>query len=280
MTAQALPSIYKTKFVAFVDLLGFSDIIKRSGDDLALQAQVAEVVDVFQRTACENEHHDIRLTAFSDSLVLSASVTESGLNTLLGMIGMIARNLLIQHDVLLRGGLSIGSIHHEGAVTYGPAMLDAYAVESKWAVFPAVVLSDEVALKAAEYASPLVQPDPHRPHMMMLDYLSPFRRYNGVVSPGEPKLDGPARIVVSHIQKRLIEHREDPSRYFKAKWVEAYWNSAVRENGVLPEASHSVSVTTAYPTDERTFMATLGDARVEVVVAGQSLDPGDRRDQD
>ncbi|WP_286949831.1 MULTISPECIES: hypothetical protein [Brevundimonas] len=70
--------IYKTKLVAFIDLLGFHNTIERSAIEPALQRQVASVIDTFQRTACENKAHDIVLTGFSDSLVMSAAVTPEG----------------------------------------------------------------------------------------------------------------------------------------------------------------------------------------------------------
>ncbi|QBQ49507.1 hypothetical protein [Brevundimonas naejangsanensis] len=225
MTEPTLPSIYKTKFVAFVDLLGFREEIKRSADAPILQKRVAEVVDIFQQTACKNEHYDIYLTAFSDSIVLSAEVTKYGLNSLLQMLGQVALNL-IQKNILIRGGISLGPIYHAGTITFGPAMIEAYDIENKWAIYPAIILSPEVATKAAEFGSPLVQPDPQRPHLLMVDYLESFRSLS---------LSGPTSTISSHIQQRLMVHRADGSLYSKAKWLETYWNSAIG-SGVLPVA--------------------------------------------
>lgn len=104
--------IYKTKLVAFVDLLGFHNTIERSSQEPELQRRVAAVIDTLQKTACANEAHDIALTGFSDSLVMSAAATPEGLNGLLSMIGQIARNLL-QKDVLIRGVAALGSIHQD-----------------------------------------------------------------------------------------------------------------------------------------------------------------------
>lgn len=262
--------IYKTKFVAFVDLLGFHSTIERSAQEPELQRRVAAVIDTFQKTACENEAHDIQLTGFSDSLVMSASVTPEGLNGLLAMIGQIARNLL-QKDILIRGGVSLGSIHHEGSLTFGPAMNEAYGIESQWAVYPAVIISDAVAAKAAEFGSMRVCVDPHRPHLMMLDYLEPMRVYTPEPEVGKVVWDGPARLIVSHIQRRLIEHRTNPNLNAKAKWLEAYWNAAVSELGVLPMTAAAIERTTLYPADERTVMFDFMGEKVEVKIEGQSL---------
>lgn len=264
--------IYKTKLVAFIDLLGFHNTIERSALEPDLQRQVASVIGTFQETACENDANDIVLTGFSDSLVISAAVTPDALNSLLSMIGQIARNLL-QKNILIRGGVSLGPIHHEGTMTFGPAMNEAYGIENQWAVYPAIILSEAVAIKAAEFRSRRVCVDPHRPHLMMLDYLEPMRVYTPQPRPGKVVWDDPARLIVSHIQNRLNHHRSNQNLYSKAKWLEAYWNSAVSELGVLPATGNTPDHSTLYPADERTIMVDFQGQKVEVKVEGQSLAP-------
>lgn len=104
---------YKTKFVAFIDLLGFKHSIEQSALEEKRQRKVAFAISTLQTTACKNDEHDIALTGFSDNLVISADVTALGLDSMLRMIGQIARNLL-QEDILIRGGVSLGAIHHDG----------------------------------------------------------------------------------------------------------------------------------------------------------------------
>jgi len=265
--------IYKTKFVAFIDLLGFHQIIEKSAQDHCLQKRVSEVLQTFQNTACENPQQDIVLTVFSDSLVLSAAVTSEGFNSLCDMIGRIARNL-IQKDILIRGGISVGLVHHQGTMTFGPAMNEAYGIEDKWAVYPAVILSESVAAQAKAFASDHVCQDPHRPHLMMVDYLKPMRIYTQERAVGKALLDGPSRLIVRNIQVRLRDHRSNLNLYSKAQWIEAYWNSAVSELGVLPTTFDDVDMTTpAYPLEESTVMVQFRGQRIEMKIEGQSLPP-------
>lgn len=42
-------------------------------------------------------------------------------------------------DVLLRGGITIGDLYHDGNIVYGPAMNEAYLLESQKAVYPRVI---------------------------------------------------------------------------------------------------------------------------------------------
>lgn len=264
--------IYKTKLVAFIDLLGFRDTIERSAFEPELQRRVASVISTYQQTVCEIDAHDIILTGFSDSLVMSAAVTPEGLDGLLSMIGQIARNLL-QKDILIRGGVSLGSIHHEGMMTFGPAMNEAYGIETQWAVYPTVILSNAVAAKAAEFESRRVCVDPHRPHLMMLDYLEPMRAYTGEPVAGKLLWDEPAKRIVRHIQNRLIRHRSNQNLYAKAKWLEAYWNSAVSELGVLPTTGITFDHAIGSPTEESTIMVDLQGQKVSITIESQSVTP-------
>ena len=274
MTSNADVSIYKIKFVAFVDLLGFRRTIEQSADDPIRQKRISEVLATFQRTACENEAHDICLTGFSDNLVMSAAVTPYALDALLGMIGQIARNL-IQKDILIRGGISLGPIHHAGSLTFGPAMNEAYSIENEWAVYPAVVLSNEVVARAKEFGSALVCSDPHRPHLQMLDYLLPFRVYTKEPMVGGVVWDDPARLIALNIQRRLYEHRSNPNLLAKAKWIEAYWNASVGEKGILPTSTSPIDTYDFLPADEQTVIASIGGEAVEITILGQSLHPDD-----
>ena len=45
--------------------------------------------------------------------------------------------------MILRGGIALGRlIHEEGGALFGPAMNEAYSLESKLAIYPRVVIAD------------------------------------------------------------------------------------------------------------------------------------------
>ena len=46
--------------------------------------------------------------------------------------------------VLIRGGYSFGQLYHENGVVFGEAMVDAYQLESKQAIYPRVLVSDRI----------------------------------------------------------------------------------------------------------------------------------------
>jgi hypothetical protein len=46
--------------------------------------------------------------------------------------------------VLIRGGFSFGQLYHENGVVFGEAMVDAYQLESKHAIYPRVLVSNRI----------------------------------------------------------------------------------------------------------------------------------------
>ena len=90
--------------------------------------------------------------AFSDSLVLSAPDDLEGLFNLTHALWMLAREML-GIGVLLRGGISLGLIYHFDRTVFGPALIDAYRLENKVAIYPHILFSDEV-IEAAKQFSP------------------------------------------------------------------------------------------------------------------------------
>jgi hypothetical protein len=61
---------YPEKYVAFVDILSFSDLVERADQDTELRKSLAEVSHVFQTTCGTFPATGTRVTQFSDSLVI------------------------------------------------------------------------------------------------------------------------------------------------------------------------------------------------------------------
>jgi len=93
---------YPEKYVAFVDILGFSDLVERADQDAELRKGLAEVLHVFQTTCGTIPAKGTRVTQFSDSVVITANRTEPGLRSILSGCEWLTMNL-IQYAVLLRG---------------------------------------------------------------------------------------------------------------------------------------------------------------------------------
>ncbi len=160
---------YEKRIVAFIDILGFKEIVKESESDpskidLLYSAlhflkvwetsdrwdlKLVEIEEDAQKKGVDN--FDIRgktnSTSFSDSIVISVKVddnTNEMCSTLIVNLAFIGA-VLLEKGILFRGGITIGNIiHRENGTVFGQALIDAYLLESKSAKYPRIILSDKL----------------------------------------------------------------------------------------------------------------------------------------
>lgn len=145
---------YQNRFIAFLDILGFSDIIKRT----ALSPPVISIETIISAldvpepagkgkliigNVGDISKSDHKITQFSDSVVISTEFSKAGLLYLIDHIERIAFSFL-KIGFLCRGGVAKGSLIHEENMVFGPAMIEAYKLESKEAICPRIILSKDV----------------------------------------------------------------------------------------------------------------------------------------
>jgi hypothetical protein len=160
---------YEKRLVAFIDILGFKEIVKQSEKDISKVELINSVLDYLKNLEVSEkwdlrlveieedaqkrgiENFDIRnktnVTAFSDNIVVSVRVEDninemtSTLITHLTYIGAV----LLEKEILFRGGLTVGNlIHNNNGIVFGQGLIDAYKLESCNAKFPRVILSDNL----------------------------------------------------------------------------------------------------------------------------------------
>jgi len=145
---------YKKGFVAFIDIMGFSDLVE-SSDDQESKVNISTIIEALEIPGpvelekivigrigdiAESEY---KFSNFSDLVAISCEPTERGLIRLIHHIGKIGFKLL-RMGLLIRGGVVKGKIYHEGNMIFGPALVKAYKLEHDIAKYPRVILSDEV----------------------------------------------------------------------------------------------------------------------------------------
>lgn len=145
---------YEKRFVAFIDILGFKDIILKSvcpsaiispseikrfltyrkpvGRDQIILGRIGDISD--------SGH---RMTTFSDSILITVQPTEQGLIHLLHHISLIGFEL-VRLKKLCRGGISLGLVYHDNEYAFGPGIIDAVELEKK-AIYPRIILNHDVA---------------------------------------------------------------------------------------------------------------------------------------
>lgn len=166
---------YENRVIAFIDILGFKEIIKDSEQDTskielvysileylkALETsdkwtlQLLEIEEDAQKRGVGNfdVRNRINTTAFSDSIVISVKIDENVnemVSTLIVNLAYVGA-MLLEKGILIRGGITIGNIiHKENGIVFGQGLIDAYILESKNAKYPRLIVSNKL-IKRLKY---------------------------------------------------------------------------------------------------------------------------------
>lgn len=94
------------------------------------------------------------MTHFSDSVALSYRIDET--SAVFWMLNQIAMAViqLASLGFLVRGAVTVGRLHHSAETLVGPAMVAAYQMESKEAIYPRVIIDPVVLEVAKQHPSP------------------------------------------------------------------------------------------------------------------------------
>jgi hypothetical protein len=235
-------SIYRDKYVLFVDLLGFGWRVRQSESSDEWQESILKEIRLFRQSVADAPSCGMVCTRFSDCIVISADRTFEGLRGISNCLQTLTTNL-IQYGILLRGGLVAGAIYHEDEVVLGPAMLEAYELESKKAKYPRTLVSEEIRKDTESYQLLpdllLCDEDGLWFFNSMISYFvfeaAPVRRL-----PGDVDLLRPAELIVESIRGGLLFPDERVRE--KYAWFQSFWNKNIASRGVFPAIEDMVAV--------------------------------------
>jgi hypothetical protein len=116
---------YERRIVAFYDILGWKNKIEWAGQDAQRLKLLRGTVLSFASYSEIQQGSDIRMTTFSDNVVVSGPVEERLVP------GFLLRLCYMQfaaalYGMFVRGGITIGDIVHDDTVVFGPALNRAY----------------------------------------------------------------------------------------------------------------------------------------------------------
>lgn len=165
---QASSVEYEERVVMFIDILGFGSLIDSTGvDGTAGQENLEKIIGCFNRALSDiydlSNPEYIQFSHFSDSFVIShwtydPDDIDSMFHCYLTVL-MIAKSIInafLEQDILVRGGITQGRIFHkEGYLLLGPAMNEAYYLESKRARYPRIILSEKIINRIEKKLGPL-----------------------------------------------------------------------------------------------------------------------------
>jgi hypothetical protein len=209
---------YRDRVLAYIDILGWKDIIRRSAkkdaDDSSGLADVATALralrTVEDRARAISEHVKeqgaqqlkLEVTLFSDTAVLSCEPNMGAINILVSQVQAFCVDLMLE-GIFTRGAIVRGRLHHQDGVIVGPALVEAYELESTAAKFPRIVLADNVQPLILGLSSGQVIAERVEQDRDMLLILNPFVTFQSAMSPAERR----DRMVM--VQQRAVRTQQD-----------------------------------------------------------------------
>jgi hypothetical protein len=132
---------YDERSVAFVDVLGFTELVTRSESDSAARVKIGKLlaINILFEKFVRNFINSAEAVFFSDSFAISMLSPEHRLFYLIRETGMLCRYLLLQ-GFACRGAITTGPLYHRHRFIVGPAFVDAYRLERSVAIYPRVIM--------------------------------------------------------------------------------------------------------------------------------------------
>lgn len=138
--------------VAFIDILGTSEAIKNDENNTNLNTMNYILQTAFEMCyECSDKPDNIQVKAFSDNIVFSIEIPEelSELEQMKKVHDLIEICAYFQiaafgMGVTLRGGITIGDYFCNDIFVWGKALLRAYTLENKVAIYPRIVFDENV----------------------------------------------------------------------------------------------------------------------------------------
>lgn len=170
--------MYQQRVTAFIDILGFGDLVARSVGNVELQKSISaalsaaspetmkdrDVIKVNEERVPPEELEEVRKIAkifgeivlkehpvcvsyFSDLVVISAEASDLlASQMVLELTCKLSIRLWSEHRLTLRGGMVVADLHHvDGGQIFGPAIGRAYDLEREKAIYPRILIEEACA---------------------------------------------------------------------------------------------------------------------------------------
>ena len=168
---------YKNSIVVFLDILGFKKKVENekfekifntlkyitawnscngvnnfTPEKLFCYEDYLKDKGIDEEKICKDIKSDLKVSVFSDSMVIALPYTEDDFEVRFFMIVCFVSYLmgkLAMSNYFLRGGIAIGEMFNDDNIFFGKAFLEAYSLE-QIAVYPRVILSKKIEEKLKE----------------------------------------------------------------------------------------------------------------------------------
>lgn len=130
-------------YVAFIDILGFKNIVEQEKENHFDKGLLSKLYDCHLRCGEIFNEFNINLVQFSDSIVISKLFSKDSFEEFAKAVSSY-QVLLLKNGFLCRGGIALNKHYSNSGFIFSPALIDAYKVESERAIYPRIVISEDL----------------------------------------------------------------------------------------------------------------------------------------
>lgn len=247
-------------YCVFADFLGFRQEIKDAvvrGDEHVvfqrfmqeIEPQIDDIINPSpEEEAGFNRNWDAKI--FTDNVVLGYALwSDAGENEFGNAISQL---LPLQYATALkgcfvRGGWAVGNLFMNRNTVFGGALLDAYDLEQQKAIYPRIVLSDDLKELVFQHMAFYADDPPHCHYLMIDDEGTLFINYlSEAMVDGEVIWDD----LICHaklVGERLVKYANQQHVLSKYQWLADYHNFVCSLVSGCDGYSDAVKVPGAFP---------------------------------
>lgn len=231
------------RVVAFIDILGFEVLVKCAfqGENTIISRVHDALRTISTHAIITNAgpfgHREFspfaQATAFSDCIVISDIMGDFEVSKVLSNVALLA-GFLLRNGILCRGGIATGPTVHDERVLFGIGVIEAYKIEKQVAVYPRIVVREDLVQRATGPLAPKLRRDSDG--LWFIDIFEQLRQFEGdglgllnLKSPiPVPDVDA-FRHVRNFIIGQLNETRSDLHKWVKYRWLANRFSEAVND---------------------------------------------------
>jgi hypothetical protein len=233
---------YEARYCAFVDILGFGELIERlrrgEREHLRVKSLLEQVHSPVRAKRRELRAPDMKAQSISDAVAISTALTGDGLVQLLFSLEQLTIDLLFE-GYFLRGAVVKGKLYHDDKMVFGEALVDAINLEREVVKFPRVMIHsavvgdafrDEIWRDDLKRRISRADDGPYFLHALydMVERVESEREKHGQDIEAENSDEiGYFVGVRDQIQQRFQEAADNPRHFEKVQWFAKYWNTTV-----------------------------------------------------
>ncbi len=241
--AASPPYQYQDRFLAFIDILGFGQFVQSRKDSPS--EVIKKVRDVYEKlynrlNQARTSDIDINFSMFSDSVVISKVVGDDdeakkdSIQELVWCVNQVVVELL-SCGFLTRGAIVRGQIVHEDQFIVGPALINAYKLETMTATYPRIIIVGSAKEILSQTEAGWIKTSPDGPYFVHT--LSDLEKSVKTIEQlgHDNFLQSESMRIIQDcyetIRDRVEESRDSPKHFSYNKWFAEYFCRSVLKDG-------------------------------------------------